>query len=118
MTKHYVEYIYAGSFVSETGTEEIPSRDQSITLPKGAYAYRIFDREEIEQSGEILKGSPKNYGPRHIKGDVYDLERVKREVSDNQILLSNMQSNGWPNVIKCRQGFIPAEEGDVLLSSN
>lgn len=116
MTKHYVEYIYAGSFVSETSTEEIKSRDQEITLPKGAYAYQIFDREEVEQGGEMLKGAPKNYGPRHIKGEVYDLERVKREVPDSRILVRNMECNGWPNVIKCRQGFLPANADDVLLA--
>lgn len=116
MTKHFVEYVYAGLFVSEIGTEEIQSRDQVITLPKGAYAYRIFDREEVEQGGETLKGAPKNYGPRHIKGEVYDLDRVKREVPDSRILVSNMECNGLPNVIKCLQGFLPANADDVLLA--
>ena len=115
MTKHYVEYYYAGLFCSEIGTKKIESRDQKIRLPEGAYAYRIFDQEEIIQKGEKLIGKPKNYSPRHIKGEVYDIERVKREVKDNSILLNNMENNKWRKVIRCFQGFIPMEKGDVFI---
>lgn len=115
MIKHYVEYTYAGSFFSENSTEEIVSRNQKITLPCGAYAYRIFDREEVSFGGETLKGSQKNFGPRHVKGDVYDIARVENEVTDNRILLANMRGNGWDRVVKCAQGFIPMYDGDVLI---
>jgi hypothetical protein len=114
MTKHYVEFMYPGSFYSDTSIHEITSRDAKITLPKGAYAYRIFDREEIQHAGEILKGKSKNQGPRHIWGEEYDVERVEREVPDSRILVQNMKGNDWPIVIKCRQGFIPKEEGDIV----
>jgi len=115
MTKHYVRFTYAGSFVSEHGDEPIRSRDSKIILPRGAYAWRVFDREEVRHGGEVLKGEPKNFGPRHIVGEVFDVERVRREVPDNDILLSNMKCNRWPKVIRCRQGFIPMEKDDVVI---
>jgi hypothetical protein len=116
MTKHYVEYTYAGCFCSESSVKEIKSRGQKINLPDGAYAYHIFDREEVVQNGEKLTGKPKNYSPRHIKGEVYNMERVEREVKDNSILLFNMKNNKWRKVIRCRQGFIPIEKGDVFIN--
>lgn len=115
MTKHYVEFYYPGSFFSETDVKPIKSRDAKITLPERAYAYRIFDREEIKSGRETLVGKPKNYSPRYIKGEKYDLERVKNEVPDSLILQSNMRGNDWKYVIKCRQGFIEPWEGDVIL---
>jgi len=105
----------AAGFFSEPHTVEIPSRDAPVELNGRDYSYRVFDREEVTVDGETLKGAPKNFGPRHIRGDIYDAERVRREVPDNDILLSNMRCTGWTHVIKCAQGFVPMKEGDVII---
>lgn len=58
MLKHYIEYFYTGIFVSGSTTGPIEVRNNLlIPLPKGAYGYKFFDREEITSSetGEILK---------------------------------------------------------------
>lgn len=60
MTKHYVEISFPGSFVSNSSTQEVESRDDFI-IPEGAFAYQFFDQEVVEIDGETLCGSPKNH---------------------------------------------------------
>jgi uncharacterized protein (UPF0128 family) len=101
--------------MSETSEKIIKSRDSKIRLPKGSYGYRLFDREELSRSGELLRGARKNYSPWHYRGELYDINRVKLEVPDNKTLLRNMENNNWNQVLKCSQGFIPFEKGAILL---
>jgi len=115
MIKNYVEFIYAGTFLSESSTEAIGSRNQEIVMPEGAYGYRLFDRVEHTIDGELLVGKGKNYSAWHYKGEVYDAERVEREVPNSSVLLSNMRINGWSKVLKCNQGFIPLRDNDVVI---
>lgn len=116
MIIHYIEFVYAGSFLSETIPVRISKREFKDPLPQGAYAYSFFDQEEVEIDGEVLKGPPKNRSVRYIKGDVYDLEQVKAEIPDSRILISNMENNGYDKVVKCSQGFIPLNKTDILIS--
>jgi len=61
MLKHYVEFFYPGSFFSESSFEEVSHRDfDQIVMPEGAFAFHFFDREEVEQDGELLTGKCKN----------------------------------------------------------
>lgn len=115
MTKHYVEFMYAGSFFSESSLEEIKSRDAKIKMPKGAYSYTIYDREEIKTGKETLTGKLKNPSKIYIIGEVYDIERVKKEVPDSRILVRNMECNKWDKVIKCLQGFVPFTKNHILI---
>jgi hypothetical protein len=117
MTKHYVQFYYPGLLFSETSQREIKSRKQSIKLPKGSYGYVIFDQEEVAVEGEKLVGKPKNHSARHLKGEIYDLARVKAEIPDSDILQSNMRSNKWDRVLKCGQGFISLDKDDVIIKS-
>lgn len=116
MTKHYVEFTYPGSFFSETSSKQVDSHDPaSITLPKGAYAFRFYDLEEIELNGETLTGEPKNYSPRYIKGEKVTLEQAKRNLPTTHTLVSNMEGNHWDYVVKCAQGHIPPQEGETFI---
>ena len=110
----YVEFYYPGCFCSETNSVKLKP-NQKIELPRGAYAYRTFEREEAVVSGEKLLGRPKCFGKMHIKGEAYTLDQVKRMKGNHRILISNMQNNGYKKVVKCAQGFIPFESDMVLL---
>lgn len=117
MLKHYVEFSYPESFVSEDVIREVAERNPAlITLPKYAYAYRFFDRTEIIVDGEKLVGEPKNFSPLTYLGKVYTLEQVKAEFPKAKVLISNIECNGWERVIKTRWGiWIPLwEDGTVI----
>src|SRR5688572_7901851 len=116
MLQHYIEIFYPGSFVAESSTAKVDSRTYPKTLPKGAYAFRFYDREEIEKDGEILKGNAKNYSVTYFPGAVaMDVDEVKAKVPDSRILVSNMEGNGWKKVIKTRRGnFLPLD-GDAEI---
>lgn len=113
MKVKYVEYYYPGSFCSETSSEKLKS-GQKIVLPKGAYAYRTFEREEVGHGKETLKGEDKNHSKMFIKGTIYTLAQIKRLKGDYQILMGNMKYNRWNKVIKCAQGFLPFRDMVLL----
>lgn len=118
MIKHYAEFLYPGSFMSETGVREVERRDaHPLPLPERAYGWRFYDREAaVTPSGKVLLGDIENESPWTYIGEIFDVERVKREVPDNRILVLNMEGNGWSRVVKCWQGFIPLKDGETVLS--
>lgn len=120
MIRHYVEFTFPGTFFCETTVESIASRDAEIVLPPRAFAYRLFDREEVDADGETLKGQPKNFGPRHFRGAVLTLEDVKREYPQHGILIGNMECNGYARVCRCQPhgNFVPMEPEDVVIKES
>lgn len=116
MLKHYVRVLHAGSFFSEDESRPVERRDPAlVSLDGWAYGFWFEDREEVDAGGETLTGPWKNRSPRYLQGEVFDLERVKREVPNSDILQSNMECNGWSRVLRCKQGFIDLRDDDVVL---
>ena len=118
MIKHYVEFTMLGGFFYEYSTESIDHRDSSkVKVPKNAFAFRFFDREEVESNGEILKGDRKNYSSLYyVGGEIMTLAQVKKQLPQEEILINNMEINNWDKVIKHRfGGFQPFEKDNVLL---
>ena len=118
MLKHYVEFIYPGSFCSDYDCREATSEELNgrVEIPNRSYGYRFFEREEQTTSEEVLRGERKNHGGWHFLGEEYSLERIKAEQSDKTTLISNMECNKWDRVVKCPQGFIQMDEKDVVLN--
>lgn len=117
MTKHYVEYYYPGMIVPETRTREIEKREIDVD-PKEAkfYAYRLFDCTLEEVNGELLSGNPKNHSPMTYIGRVMTLEDVKREMPESLILISNMELNGYEQVVKTKFGqCFPVNKEDKVI---
>lgn len=117
MLKHYVEFSYPGAFLSEYSSEEIAERKaELVKVPEGAFAYRFYDREEVEVDGETLCGERKNYSSRTYFGKAYTLEEVKREFPQYETLIFNMECNGWNRVVQTRRGnWQPLGEGDIVI---
>lgn len=116
MLKHYVEFVYPGIMVSETSEKEIKSRDQKIVLPKGAFGYHFFDREEVTKDGEVLVGKDKNHSGFFYEGRKMSLADVEREEPDQRILISNMRNNNIPFVCRTEYGqAIPMKDGDQII---
>jgi len=101
MTKHYVEYLYPGMLFPEESIIEVPSRDPA------------------DLNIQELTGKPKNRSPKYyVRGEIFSVDDLKAlNNPDLRILISNMEGNDWPNVIKCHTGnYQPFEAEDILLN--
>jgi hypothetical protein len=114
-TKHYVTFYYPGSFFDEDETREIAARGQIGKVPRGAFGYQEWDREERSIDGETLKGQPKNRGPMVYFGEVLTADDVKKLPGDHGILLSNMRGNNWPRVVRTVRGNFKPLTDDVCV---
>lgn len=117
MLQHYVEFGYPGSFFSETGERKVKTRKGKITIPENAFGYRYFDREETKIKGETLRGKDKNYSHWTYKGKEMSLADVKREMGDKNILISNMENNGYTRIVSVFGRCFPLNKEDVVLKS-
>jgi hypothetical protein len=116
MTKHFVEFYYPGSFVSETDVKEIKNRNQNIERPKNCFGYRFFDKEVITKNGEVLEGKKKNISNMTYFGQKYSLKEVKNQFPYLKILISNMECNEWNYVVKTIQGnWQPLKDDDKVI---
>ena len=120
MLKHYVEYLYPGIIVSETSVSEIPERDVSkVNISDRCFGFRFFDRTVTVVDGELLTGDRKNVSGWHYQGEKMTLEQVKATNGNDgkyDILISNMECNGWSTVVKTKFGqFMPLESDDTVI---
>lgn len=102
-----VRFFYPGPVGSDA---EIDIFDPTkVTMPDGAFAFEFFDRTE---SNDVFKGV--RYYP---GGKVLTLEDVKREFPDNEILIHNMEVNGYDPIVQTKENtFQMFREGqDIVL---
>ena len=118
----YARFLTPGSFVATDEIVEVDSLDPYAAVwPRSAYAFRLYEREDIVRGDEVFKGEDKPVGPLYYHPDskiVTREEIVARNDPRDRILLSNMEINGWPSVIFSRWGnwpqpYRPGE--DVIL---
>lgn len=95
MLKHYVEFLYPGILFSESSIREIKTRNYKklIRIPKECYGFRFFDREEIKNSREVLKGNERNWSGTYYFGKLYTINQVKTEFPNEKILIRNIERN-------------------------
>ena len=119
MKVNYVEYNFPGLLCSENTTpvkvDTFNVEAARSNMPKGAYGFTFFSREEQDSAGEILVGF-KKYTGFYFIGRKLTLDAVKKEMPDKTILIKNMECNGYKAVVrvKCGQCF-PVGENDVVL---
>ncbi|MCK9434317.1 MAG: hypothetical protein M0R32_05725 [Candidatus Cloacimonetes bacterium] len=110
-THIYVEFQAPGILFAEMWTEDINSTDPNdIKWPDNAYAFRIYKREDIEDNGNIYKGTASQVGPTYYHPDskVETLAQLEaRNDPKNKILVSNMKGNKWNEVVWSRWGSFP-----------
>ncbi len=120
MLKHYVEYLYPGIIVSETSVSEIAERDVSkVEISDHCFGFRFFDRTVTVVDGENLTGDRKNISGWYYQGEKMTIEQVKATFgSDSKydILISNMENNGYTSVVKTKFGqFMPLNDEDKVI---
>ena len=119
----YVEFLYPGTLFPESTIKEVNTTDpRQLEIPERVFALQFFTRKEDRQSckDEILKGKRVNLPGRvYIKGKLYSVDDIKQLIENGErldTLLSNMESNKWPQIIRTHLGnWQPFEEDDKLL---
>jgi hypothetical protein len=122
----YVEYLYPGSFYPETTARAVTTRNPervAAEAPEGVFAFRYFDRASVTariggRDVKLRSGSLNQSGRYYIDAEELTMTDVAALPGDHSVLLSNMRSNGWDPILRCRTGnFQPLETGDALVSS-
>lgn len=123
--KTYVEILYPGSFFPEEDVIVVNKRDPKKISSKypTAFSFQFYDlvSKEIEVDGEKqqVSGKKKNISPKYYPdGELYTANQLRKiDAKEYDILISNMECNGWKHVVKTRRGnFQPFEQGkDELL---
>jgi hypothetical protein len=110
--------------MSETSSKEVKSREPKTILrhlPQHAFAFRFYDQtiKTVKIDGEEEKhfGKQRNISPMYYPGGTsFTVEQIKHLPGDYKILVSNMEGNNWPLVVRTRKGnFQPLEKDDVIL---
>ncbi len=105
--KHFVKYLYPGSFYSEEQSIEIPSLDAKLDFPEGAFAYSLYSVEtkEVEVEGELFvkNNTIKQEGVCYIDAVIYTADQLP-DTGDFRISRSNMESNNYKAVVRCNRG--------------
>lgn len=115
-TKHYVQFLSPGTFVSETRTKEIPAWDTAIAAEMAnsvlerhnakPYGFR-FSTRLVHDPIPDGRGGTMEVEPKQIaESEIYFLGGVVKkyddipETKDTSILRSNMKGNGYPLVVE------------------
>ena len=128
MKKHFVIFYSPGTFVSEESSKPIQSWDtkEAIKLAKdikerhGAapfgFQFTTRERKEDELDSKEIKRSNMYF----LGGKIFTLEDIKqRNDPKDNILISNMECNGWDRVIENNNSWKitqPFEKDSVLLN--
>lgn len=127
MKKHFVTFYSPRTFVHEETTKEIDGWDvvraqsmaAAITERHGArpFAFQFSTRERGEADWDHRETA--RSGRYYLGGKVETLEQIKaRGLADDEILISNMEGNGWDRVITNGNSYRvtqPLEPDDVVL---
>lgn len=128
---HYAEFFYPGAIVEEHSAVIVPYRDVKAALGKaGSYSFgfRFFDRlvdivEGEGDNGEAVELRSKELaytGMHYIDGELFNGQAIQAMNHDGSldILLSNMDANGWTNMVRTRHGgWQPFEAEDKIVRS-
>ncbi len=117
VTVTYIEFLFPGSFVSESSVKEVANRSVPKKIPKGAFAYSFYDMEKTIVGEEEFWGKTKNHsGKYYPEAEIFNLKQVKANFPESTIIISNMECNKWKYIVKTRRGnFQPFEKEDKIV---
>lgn len=123
MLKHYVELDYPGAFFPETSVQEIESREYfNPPFGKGLYAFTFFDREEVTQNGEVLRGPVKNKSERTVIGEFFPRADFNERFPEEkyETLRRNLEYNScYVGLVLCPAGnWQPLQEGETVIENH
>jgi hypothetical protein len=125
-----VEYLMPSLMFPEEGYIDVDHRDPQRALgqvPENAYTFRFYALtylSAVSELGEEVELPPTRSevsGWYYPGGSVYDLATIQQldrmhPDGEYRVLASNMQGNGYTEVVRCRTGnWQPFEPADELL---
>ena len=119
-TRHFVTFLLPGAFFAEHDTRELEAPDVNEAMeimPQCSYAFYLWDRVEIIDAGEVLRGDPKNKTGTYYPGAQLVSYKDIPATPDNHTLRENIKSNGLNGMgVKTRMGnWQWLQEGDTVL---
>lgn len=108
MKKHFVTFLSPGTFMAEETTKPISSWDvdEAIEMAKaiieryGSKPYGFYFLTRERNDDELDSHIAETSGMYYINGVVETLEELKaKNDTNNRILISNMECNGWKRVV-------------------
>ncbi|MDD5543858.1 MAG: hypothetical protein PHX83_11850 [Acidobacteriia bacterium] len=108
--KYWAEFLTPGFFVGESFKRDITSPDpMKVKWPKGAYAFSIYEREDVEVDGKVYHGEAKQVGPLYYHPDskIETVAEATRNPGATETLIWNMAHNGYKKIIWTRWGNWP-----------
>lgn len=110
-TEFIVVYFYAGTICANTSEKLFNSREEitSADWPNGAYAYKLYQQDIVTDTGtgKVYRGDRTEVDGKlhyHTDSKVETLEQVRNNPNATEILISNMECNGWDSIIWTRYG--------------
>lgn len=127
MKKHFVTFYSPGTFVNEETTKPIKKwdvekakemslaiKERYSAIPFG-FAFSTRERKPDELDSHVIKRSKMYF----LGGKVETLKEVKaRRTKKDDILISNMEGNGWDRIITNTNSWkvvLPFERGDTIV---
>lgn len=123
--EHWAEYWHPGSLFAEDSHKQLRSRstvEALAKMPNSAFAFRLYDVRvltgTLEDGSSTEKRTTENESKTYYPGGaVYDVEGIRSLDGDHRILISNMEGNDWPVVVKTRLGnFQPFENAEIVTA--
>jgi hypothetical protein len=130
--KHHARYALPGSFLNESDSRELSDRSADAAVaraPERAFAFVLYDTAEVdfEYDPNLFRVTPRpqNESGRHyIGGETFTPDELRQLATDEgepgkyDVLIANVEGNGWGRAIRTRAGnWQPFEEGDVLVEA-
>lgn len=112
VVRTYARVLYPGLLMAEEQVKPVESRDPQAlanSVGLGAFAFQFFDRaqtkisvggRDVEMDSDPFNPSPLYY----IDAELFTAAEVAMLPGDNVALLSNMRTNGWVTMVRCRTG--------------
>ncbi len=127
MQQHFVEFLSPGTFVAESTTKPIEQFNDIHTAVAMAreieerhnavpYGFRFITRARADD--ELDSSEVGRSAMYYLGGRVLTLDGVRREMPNEKILISNMESNGWGRVVVSENSWRtvqPLGDNDCIL---
>ena len=118
------EFLFPGSFVSESDVRTVATREPPLDIPPAAFAYRFYNvaKETVTlDGGEVMTvyGKLRSVSGWHYpEAQVFTVDEVKA-LHDCDHDIRNMAANGWARMVRSRHGnWQPFGDDDRLVDAH
>lgn len=117
---YWLTFWAPGTIVGESWNKKLTEFPdvKKVEWPDNAYAFTVWQREDLFVDGTRYQGDPEQIGPMyyHPKSKIETLEEVKKNPYKGFALVRNMECNHWDKIIWTRWGNWPQPyDGEKMI---